>query len=138
MIVVVLLPLAWGKLQAIFGRAGVPLTKDLIVGLSLVLIFLAVSVAYYFLPNLKQHIRCVAPGAALVTFLWIAAAQLLSLYIMRFGQLNRIYGSLGSLIATLLFFYVSNIIFIYGAELNYLLKTAMGPKIKQAQPAAKS
>ena len=36
-------------------------------------------------------------------------------------QVNLIYGSLGGVIATLIFFYLINFIFIYGAELNYQL-----------------
>jgi membrane protein len=75
----------------------------------------------------------VLPGAAIVTLLWMEAAQLLSGYLSNFNQVNLIYGSLGSVIAALLFFYISNIIFIYGAELNYLLKRALGEKIEQKQ-----
>jgi membrane protein len=73
----------------------------------------------------------VVPGAALVTIMWIGAARLLSVYLSHFQQVNLIYGSLGGFIATLLFFYISNIIFIYGAEFNYLFKMALGEKIEQ-------
>jgi len=52
----------------------------------------------------------------------------------QFNQVNLLYGSLGSVIATLLFFYVINLIFIYGAELNYLLKLALGERIEPKQP----
>ena len=68
-----------------------------------------------------------------MTVLWIAAARLLSLYLLRFNPANLIYGSLGSVIAALLFFYVGNVIFIYGAEFNYLLKVALGEKIEPKQ-----
>jgi uncharacterized BrkB/YihY/UPF0761 family membrane protein len=88
--------------------------------------------AYYFLPNLKQRLAGVVPGAGLVTFLWVAAARLLSLYFSRFSRVNLIYGSLGRVIAALLFFYVINVLFIYGAEFNSLLRIALdgagGPK----------
>jgi membrane protein len=133
MMVLVILPIVWGKLDGAFGKSGIALTKNQIVCVSLVVIFVVVSVAYYFLPNLKQNLHSVVPGAALVTFLWIESAHLLSLYLSRFGQITRIYGSLGSVIAALFFFYVSNVIFIYGAELNYLLKIALGEKIEQKQ-----
>jgi membrane protein len=133
MIVLVVLPMVWGKIEAAFGKSGIFLTRNQIVCVSLVVIFVGVSVAYYFLPNLKQNLHSVAPGAVLVTLLWIESAHLLSLYLSRFGQINRIYGSLGSVIAALFFFYVSNVIFIYGAEFNYLLKIALGEKIVQKQ-----
>jgi membrane protein len=133
MIVLVVLPIAWGKVALAAGPSGAVLTRGEIVCLSVAVIFLAISLAYYFLPNLKQSIRCVAPGAVLVTFLWLGAARLLSLYFSRFTADNLIYGSLGSVIAALFFFYVGNVIFIYGAEFNYLLKMALGEKFEPRQ-----
>ena len=53
--------------------------------------------------NLKQNLHSVVPGAALVAFLWIVAARLLSLYLSQFNPVNLLYGSLGSVIAALLF-----------------------------------
>jgi membrane protein len=133
MIVMVMLPMAWGKVAAAAGKSGVALSGSLIVCISIAVIFVGISAAYYFLPNLKQSIHSVAPGAALVTLLWIGAARLLSLYLSRFNPANLIYGSLGSVIGALLFFYVGNVIFIYGAEFSYLLKVALGEKIEQRQ-----
>jgi membrane protein len=129
MIILVVLPIASGNVAAAAGQAGVTLTRSQIVSISICLIFLGVSLAYYFLPNLKQCLDSVVPGAALATLLWIGAARLLSIYFSRFNSSNLIYGSLGSVIAALLFFYVGNVIFIYGAEFNYLLKLALGEKI---------
>jgi membrane protein len=134
MTVLVVLPLAWEKIEPAFGKLGLGIRHEHIVGLSFLAILAGVSSAYYFLPNLKQNARSVAPGAVLVTFLLIESAHLLSLYLARSRQTSLIYGSLGGFIATLIFFYVGNIIFIYGAELNYLLKIAQGEKIEQRQP----
>ena len=133
MIILVVLPIAREKLMPADGKAGVGLTSVLIICISIALVFVGISVAYYFLPNLKQSIHAVVWGAALVTLLWIAAARLLTFYLARINPTSLIYGSLGSVIATLLFFYVGNIIFIYGAEFNYLLKLAHGEKIEQRQ-----
>jgi membrane protein len=133
MIVVVVLPLASGKVAAAAGKSGVPLKGHLIVCISIAVIFLGISLAYYFLPNLKQTIHAVVWGAALVTLLWIATARLLSFYLSRINPTNLVYGSLGGVIAALLFFYVGNVLFIYGAEFNYLLKVALGEKIVPKQ-----
>jgi membrane protein len=132
-IVVVVLPLAGGKALVPAAKSGVPLSSHLIVCISIAVIFLGISLAYYFLPNLKQSIHAVVWGAALVTLLWIGTARLLSFYLSRINPTNLIYGSLGSVIATLLFFYVGNVLFIYGAEFNYLLKVAHGEKIELRQ-----
>lgn len=133
MLTLVLFPIVSEKILTVFGRhyhldASL---ADQIAHFSIAVIFIVVSAAYYFLPNIKQTIHAVVPGAAMVTLLWIGAAHILSLYISQFNQVNLIYGSLGGIIAALLFFYVSNIIFIYGAELNYLIKVALGEKIEE-------
>jgi membrane protein len=86
-----------------------------------VILFAAIAFIYYVIPNAKQRFISVAPGALVVVALWIGAAHLLSLYLLNFEQVNLIYGSLGGLIAAMFFFYICNIIFIFGAELNYQL-----------------
>lgn len=135
MVILVLLPIAWGKFMAVFGKT-MPLDASLggqITLISIAVMFTIVSLSYYVLPNIRQNFHSVAPGAALVTILWIGAAHMLSLYLSQFQQVNLIYGSLGSFIAALLFFFISNVIYIYGAEFNYLFKKALGEKIEQKQ-----
>jgi membrane protein len=92
--------------------------KYVVVFLSL---FLTVCSLYYLIPNAKLHFFEVIPGAFVSVVLWISSGYLLSKYIIYYNQLNVIYGSLGSIIVTLIFFYIVNMIFIYGAEFNYLM-----------------
>ena len=90
--------------------------------LILILLFLGASSLYYILPNVKLNFIDVFPGALLTVILWVTSGYLLSTYIVYYNQLNLMYGSLGSIIVTLIFFYIINMIFIYGAEFNYLMK----------------
>lgn len=126
----VAVPLLWDKAQVWLGSSflGVTLTVEgglywskMVIGASLGTLFLAVAAMYKLLPNLRLCYFSVMPGAALVVALWLAAAWLFSLYLSNFQQVNLIYGSLGGIIAALLFFYICNVILIYGAEFNYLL-----------------
>jgi len=137
MLVLVFLPIVWDKILVFLGKHHMlELAFSLVHRLTLIsvgILFTAVCAAYYILPNIKQKWHSVVPGAALVTLLWMAAAQLLTWYLSQFNQVNLIYGSLGGIIAALLFFYISNVIFIYGAEFNYLVKKALGEKIEQKQ-----
>jgi membrane protein len=80
-----------------------------------------VTTIYYFIPNIRIKWRDIIPGALLVSVIWIIFGNLLSIYVLNFKQVSLIYGSLGSIIITLIFFYVINMILIYGAEFNYLL-----------------
>jgi len=84
-----------------------------------VLLVSAVSLLYYALPNVKQQLRRTIPGAILTVTLWIALEKLLIIYINTFKQVNLVYGSLASIIISLMFFYVMSLIFIVGAEFNY-------------------
>jgi len=86
-----------------------------------ILLVSAVSLLYYALPNVKQKLRKTIPGSILTVTLWIALEKLLIVYINTFKQVNFVYGSLASVIISLMFFYVMSLIFIIGAEFNYHL-----------------
>jgi membrane protein len=83
-------------------------------------LFTTVASLYYVIPNVKLTFLEIIPGAVFTVLLWIISGNLLSRYIIYYNQLNIVYGSLGSIIITLLFFYLINMLFIYGAEFNYL------------------
>lgn len=116
----------------------VPLPIDL--SLTTVSIFLAgfalwmvVAFIYYILPNIKQSFVRALPGALITVLLWMQAASIFSYYLSQVDQVNLIYGSLGGVIAALLFFYIFSVIIIYGAELNYLLEKAAGHTIEEKE-----
>lgn len=92
-----------------------------------------VSALYYFLPNVKHSWRRTLPGALIAACGWFGMGKLFSYYLGNFDSFSLIYGSLGSIIAFLVFFYVLSIIFIYGAEFNYLLEKARGETIKERE-----
>jgi membrane protein len=80
--------------------------------------FAAVSTFYYILPNRWIAWRWALPGALLSVVLWLSAAALFSGYLSAFGAFTSMYGSLSGVVVVLLFFYVSGVIFIFGAEFN--------------------
>jgi len=53
--------------------------------------------------------------------LWAACQKLFVLYLSNFQQISFVYGSLAGIMIYLLFFYLVNLIFIFGAEFNYHL-----------------
>ncbi|MGE0755268.1 MAG: YihY/virulence factor BrkB family protein [Alphaproteobacteria bacterium] len=98
-------------------------------------VFLSVCFLYYLLPNIKQTLFAVVPGAAIVTMLWLGSLKLFTAYLANFDQVNLIYGSLGGIIAALLFFYICNVIFIFGAEFNYQIVQLRGKRVVQKEEA---
>ncbi|WP_316354295.1 YihY/virulence factor BrkB family protein [Candidatus Trichorickettsia mobilis] len=87
----------------------------------LIALFISISTLYYIIPNVSINFVDVLPGSVLTVFLWVVSGHLLSSNIIYYNQLSVVYGSLGSIIVTLIFFYIINMLFIYGAEFNYLL-----------------
>lgn len=97
------------------------------------MLFGLIATFYFVLPNIKQSLLAVVPGALLVVVLWVAGAFFVSIYLSSFSQTTLIYGSLSGFIATLIFFYVMNIIFIYGAEFNHELMVTLGKRIVERE-----
>ena len=97
------------------------------------LLFFVVALLYYTLPNIKQTLSAVLPGALVTVSLWAMAVKGLRLYLQSFDQMNIIYGSLAGMIAALLFFYIINVIFIFGAEFNYQLLRAAGSRVVEKE-----
>ncbi|MCV3769650.1 MAG: YihY/virulence factor BrkB family protein [Wolbachia pipientis] len=86
-------------------------------------LFIVVSWLYFMLPNIKQNLLDVFPGSCMAIVLWTISALLFKQYLKAsFVQLDLIYGSLGGVVVSLLFFYVVSLIFIYGAKFNFQLK----------------
>ena len=71
------------------------------------------------MPHVRLRWRDVLPGAILAGVLWQAAKQLSSLFIAGYlSTSNLIYGSVGAIIAFLMWTYVSSVILLFGALLN--------------------
>lgn len=76
---------------------------------------------YLILPNRQMGMSDVWPGAVIAVCAWLGTTALYSVYLRSFGRYSILYGSLGGVIFTLFFFYISAIIFIFGAQINAVL-----------------
>lgn len=69
-----------------------------------------------------------SPGSLLAALMSLALTMSFGLYVANFGNYNATYGSLGAVVATLTWLYLSSYILIFGAELNSELEhQATGP-----------
>ena len=73
---------------------------------------------YKVLPTTHTHWRYIWPGALLAALLFEGGKYLFVFYLDNFATLSAVYGSIGSVIALLLWAYVSAFILILGAELS--------------------
>lgn len=83
---------------------------------------IVINITYYFLINKKILFIETLPGSILTVCLWYLSISMFSYYLSNLADFNIVYGSLAGVIITLLFFYIINIILIYGAEVNYIFK----------------
>ncbi|MDG7055984.1 MAG: YihY/virulence factor BrkB family protein [Wolbachia endosymbiont of Meromenopon meropis] len=103
-----------------FSSSILSYTKYLLIEFVL---FIVISWLYFILPNIKQNMSDVFPGSCVVVILWTVSASAFKQYLKAsFTQLDLIYGSLGGIVISLLFFYIESLIFIYGAKFNFQLK----------------
>jgi membrane protein len=80
-----------------------------------ILVFISL---YYNTPNRRSKFREVIPGAVVASLGWVIVSIAFSYYIDNFGNYSKVYGSLGGIIALLMWLYVSSIIILMGAEIN--------------------
>jgi membrane protein len=62
--------------------------------------------------------------------LWLGLARLFSYYLQNLGRFTWTYGSLGGIVITLLFFYLSAAIFIFGAEINGARRRTLAERLR--------
>jgi membrane protein len=86
--------------------------------LALVLVVLAVAFINYFAPDAEQDWEWVTPGAVVATVLWLIASLGFKIYVTQFADYNATYGSLGGVIVLMLWFYISSLAILVGAEMN--------------------
>ena len=86
--------------------------------LAFALVSLAIALVYYFAPDADQDWIWITPGAVVATALWIVASLAFKVYVTRFSDYNAAYGTIGGVMVLLLWFYVSSLAILVGAEMN--------------------
>jgi Virulence factor BrkB/Putative Actinobacterial Holin-X, holin superfamily III len=86
--------------------------------LAFFLVSSAVGLVYYFAPDAEQDWVWITPGAVAGTLLWFLASLAFKFYVARFGDYNAAYGAVGAVIVLMLWFYISGLAILVGAELN--------------------
>ena len=87
-------------------------------------VIFSVDLVYHFAPNRRGRWVWITPGSVLATTLWILSSLAFKLYVTNFGDYTATYGAIGGAIVTMLWFYVSSIAILIGAELNGVIEDA--------------
>jgi membrane protein len=84
----------------------------------LALVATGIAIVYYFAPDAEQQWVWITPGSILATMVWIAVSLGLKFYISQFPSYNETYGAIGGVIVLLLWFWLSGLAILVGAEFN--------------------
>ena len=82
-----------------------------------------VSVLYGTSPDAEtQGFRWVTPGSVVAIVAWALASAGFAIYVANFGSYDKTYGTLGGLVALLVWLWITNLAILFGAELNRQLE----------------
>jgi membrane protein len=95
----------------------------------------SVLVMYVYGPNTKITFRSALPGALLAVVGWFLGSAGLTFYLKRFVNYDLTYGSLGAVIALMLWFYVIAVAMLLGAEVNAILSKHGSSRTVEAENA---
>lgn len=90
----------------------------------IVCVVLGVDLVYHYAPNRAASWAWMTPGALLATGLWLASSFAFKAYVVNFVDYTATYGAIGGAIVTMLWFYISSLAVLVGAELNGVIEDA--------------
>ena len=90
----------------------------------LTLCIVSVSVIYYFAPAKRTHMGFISTGSVMATILLLATSAGFGYYLANFSNYNALYGSIGTLIAILVWLNINANILLLGFELNLSIQAA--------------
>jgi membrane protein len=118
-------PLAVGLAVVIHAVTGLIATA---------LLMLIFSTIYYYAPDLKvKRWHWLTPGAAIGIVTWMLASLGFRAYLHFFNTYSLTYGSLGAVMILLVWFYITGLTLLTGAEINSEIQASVAEKrLKEA------
>jgi membrane protein len=80
--------------------------------------FITISIIYYFAPVSHKRWKFMNVGSITAAILTILITNLFSYYLSNFASYNRLYGTIGTFIALMVWLYLVALILILGFEIN--------------------
>ena len=87
---------------------------------SILTIFLLCGAIYHLAPELKTPTLIALPGALLFAGFWNLFTLGFSYYVNQFFDFSAVYGTLGTAVFVMIWFYLAGLFFMIGGEINYL------------------
>lgn len=104
---------------------------------AIVVLLVGVGLFYRFGPNRKSaRIHWLSIGALIAVSAWVILSVGFSYYVANFGNYNQVYGSIGAVIAMLIWLWISSFLVLYGGALNAQIemRTEVDSTVGEASP----
>jgi membrane protein len=89
--------------------------------LSLGIVATAFSFIYRYGPSVWNSGTPIMPGAVLAAIFWAILSALFRLYVANFGNYNKVYGAVGTVIVLMLWLWMSAAVLLIGDQLNVIV-----------------
>lgn len=105
-----------------------------------VMILLSFALAFYVAPDTEQRWEWITPGSVYGTLGIVGITVLFRVYVQNWGNYQETYGSLGGVMALLLWLWVSALVLLAAAQLNQVVEAASplgkskGQKVDPTEP----
>lgn len=93
----------------------------------------SISFLYYYAPSKREKFIFLSPGSIMATLLIILTSLIFSYYINSFDNYNKLYGSIGTLIAFLIWLNITSFVLLIGFELNVSIRKASITKTNELE-----
>lgn len=84
----------------------------------ILVVFIAISIIYTYGPSLTHRFKFVSAGSVLATIASIVATSVFFFLVNHFFNYNKVYGSIGTLIAFMVWVWLNTVIILLGYQLN--------------------
>jgi len=106
----------WAAARFGFGPAFTLTWKIVQWPIAFALVVTGIGLVYYFAPDAEQDWAWITPGALVATVLWLIGSLAFRFYVVNFGNYEATYGAIAGVILLMLWFYLSGLVLLVGAE----------------------
>ena len=83
-----------------------------------------IAIVHYYAPDAEQDWVWLTPGSVFATTLWLLASLGFKYYVANMGNYTETYGVIGGVMVLMLWFYISGLVILIGAEMNAVIEHA--------------
>ena len=90
------------------------------------------AVVYFAAPNVEiRRFHWITPGALFGVLAWLLASAAFFLYVANIGSYQATYGAFAAMVILLVWMWLSNVVLLFGAELNAVIDLRRSPHLSE-------